>query len=102
MFHDRWLLVDRAIEPSLIMWENLGYNKRSRCLRICCTTVIAGVLLTVTMFCILAVRSYDSGLRDFTPAINCATFPLVLEEQAFLDHLKLLIDREGWMHCYCR
>ena len=28
MFHNKWLYADKAIEPSLIMWQNLGYNKR--------------------------------------------------------------------------
>lgn len=102
MFHNRWLRVDKAIEPSLIMWENLGYNKRERCVRTLCTTLAAGLLLFITMMFILAIRSYDSGLRKFTPAINCAKLPEVSENQAFQDHLKPLEEREGWMHCYCR
>ena len=86
MFHNRWLQVDRAIEPSLIMWENLGYNKKARCYRIGCTSLTAGILLIITMLCILAIRSYDSGLRDFTPSINCAAVPVVDEDLAFKDH----------------
>ena len=84
------------------MWENLGYDKKSRTMRISCTALAAGALLAITMLCILAIRSYDSGLRNFTPVINCATVPEVTETQAFTDHLKPLENREGWMHCYCR
>jgi len=25
-FRGKWLKVDQAIEPSLILWENLGYS----------------------------------------------------------------------------
>mmetsp|Transcript_29425 Transcript_29425/g.39160 ORF Transcript_29425/g.39160 Transcript_29425/m.39160 type:complete len:110 (+) Transcript_29425:145-474(+) len=102
MFHNRWLIVDKAIEPSLIMWENLGYNKRDRCFRICITALAAAILLAITMMFILAIRSYDSELRNFAPVINCAKLPLVTERMAFQDHLQPLEEREGWMHCYCR
>ena len=71
--------VDKAIEPSLIMWENLGYHKRERCFRIFLTALATGLLLFITMMFILAIRSYDSGLRNFTPAINCAKLPEVSE-----------------------
>ena len=57
MFHNKWLYVDRAIEPSLIMWENLGYNKKDRCLRIICTTITAMILLTMTIIIILFIRT---------------------------------------------
>lgn len=101
-FHNNWLQVDKAIEPSLIMWENLGYNRKNRCQRIFCTTLTAVILLLVTMLIILAIRSYDSGLRKFAPEINCAKLPRVNEDLAFSDQLKPLSEREGWMHCYCR
>ena len=82
MFHNRWLKIDKAIEPSLIMWENLSYNKQARCYRICCTSLTAGMFTMITMLCILAVRSYDSGLRNFTPVINCSSVPEVAESLA--------------------
>lgn len=71
MFHNQWLQVDKAIEPSLIMWENLGYNKQERSFRIICTTLTAMLLLGFTMFIVLLIRSFDSGLQNFTPSINC-------------------------------
>ena len=85
MFHNKWLIVDRAIEPSLIMWENLGYGRRDRCLRIICTTIIAMILLTFTVLIILVIRTQESDLHDFTPEINCSMLPTVSQEQAFLD-----------------
>ena len=71
MFHNKWLRVDKAIEPSLIMWENLGYNKKDRCMRIFCTTITSLILLIITVLTVLVLRSQDSGLREFTPEINC-------------------------------
>lgn len=80
MFHNKWLYVDKAIEPSLIMWENFGYNKKNRCLRIICTTLIAAALLTITVIVILIIRSQESGLTNFTPSINCSKLPDVTME----------------------
>lgn len=102
MFHDNWLHVDKAIEPSLIMWENLGYNRQDRCKRIFCTTLIAILLLAVTVLFILLIRSQKSGLRNFAPEINCAKLPSVSKDLAYSDQVKPLEEREGWMHCYCR
>ena len=77
--------MDKAIEPSLIMWENLGYNKQDRFLRIVCTTITSLFLLTITVLTVLILRSQDSGLRDFAPEINCSKLPEVVEELAFKD-----------------
>ena len=102
MFHNNWLLVDKAIEPSLIMWENLAYNKQDRGKRIFCTTLTAIFLLFTTVSIILVIRSQKSGLRNFAPEINCAKLPTVSLDLAYKDQRKPLEEREGWMHCYCR
>lgn len=102
MFHNSWLLVDKAIEPSLIMWENLGYNKQQRNMRIVCTTLTAGILLTLTVFIVLVIRTQKSSLADFAPEINCKEQQNLTQELAFKDQLLPLEEREGFMSCYCR
>ena len=87
----------------MIMWENLGYNKQSRVLRIMCTTITACILLATTLTIVLFVRSFDSGLNNFSPEINCEESTTEVDKEvAFRDQLKPLNDREGFMHCYCR
>ena len=52
-----WLHVEEACNPHLIMWQNLGYSKFVRCLRILFTTIIALLLILATMFIVLG-QSY--------------------------------------------
>ena len=93
MFHNKWLYVDKAIEPSLIMWENLGYNKQDRFLRIFFTTITSLILLIITVLTVLVLRTQDSGLREFTPEINCSKHPEVDEKLAFKDQQQPLEER---------
>ena len=71
MFHNRWLKVDYAIEPSLIMWENLGHHKKERLMRIMCTKVISVLLLMSTVFAILLIKGNYYELKTYTPEIEC-------------------------------
>ena len=77
LFHNNWLRVDKAIEPSLIMWENLGYNRKKRGFRIFCTTLTAILLLFITASSILFLKSRKSDMRNFSPEVNCDKVPTV-------------------------
>ena len=41
----KYLSVKRAIDPSLILWENLGYSQKERILRTTITSVVALILV---------------------------------------------------------
>ena len=62
LFHGLWLQAERAIEPSLIMWENLGFSKKMRCLRILGSLFITLIMLSVTVIAIMYARVADEEL----------------------------------------
>ena len=56
LFHGKWLKVEQAVEPSLIIWENLGFTAQARCCRITFATIISLLLLFATTLLILYVK----------------------------------------------
>ena len=71
LFFERWLQVEPAINPSLIMWQNLGYSQTSRCFRIILTTVVSLVLIIATMFVVLGQSAINTEINQISPQINC-------------------------------
>ena len=58
LFHGKYLKVEKAIEPSLIMWENLGTTPVVRFLRLLGTSLVAVLLLSVTVVGVLSLQQY--------------------------------------------
>jgi len=69
LFQGKFLKVERAVEPSLIIWENLGISKKQRCCRIVCSTFIAFLLLLATTLLILYVKIQEIDLKE--DVISC-------------------------------
>jgi len=81
LFHGRWLKVDQAIEPSLILWENLGVSRKNRCLRILGRIIISIILVIATTTFILYVKIYEDDLK---PAkVDCTQFQNITREGAY-------------------
>lgn len=49
LFYGSYLDVKKAIDPSLILWENLGSSMWWRALRIVFIAIVAALLLSVTL-----------------------------------------------------
>ena len=81
LFHGLWLQAERAIEPSLIMWENLGFSKKMRCLRILGSLFITLIMLSVTVIAIMYARVADEELQSFSPQVNCGEASENISEQ---------------------
>lgn len=64
LFHNKWLKVTEAVEPSLIMWENLGVTKKGRCIRIIFISIISLALLLATTILIVYVKWWETGLKQ--------------------------------------
>ena len=71
LFHKKWLQVDQAVEPSLIMWENLGITRKARCFRITIASFISLLLLLTTTLLILYVKVWETELKS--DKITCAS-----------------------------
>lgn len=63
--------VRAAPEPSLILWENLGYDMKYRCGRVCVTSLMAIVLLCFTIGLILYTKTVDDDIQAFSPQVEC-------------------------------
>ena len=50
MFKGKFLKVERAIDPSLILWQNYGYSSRNRCFR-----RILSLFIAILMICIAII-----------------------------------------------
>jgi hypothetical protein len=59
--------VDPAINPTLIMWENLGYSMKERALRTLLTTLVVLVLIVATMFVVLYQSYINEKINDISP-----------------------------------
>ena len=101
LFHGRWLFVSEAIDPALIMWENLGISQKARCCRILFKTIISAILVMMTTAFILYVKIYESNLN--ASQVTCDDNVQFTRKEAYRDQL----DQEDGvlsniMACYCR
>jgi hypothetical protein len=103
LFFERWLQVEHAINPSLIMWQNLGYSKVDRCFRIILTSLVSLILIVATMFVVLGQSAINTQINQISPQINCVDqdpSPYTLES-ATADKL-LGKASQGILYCYCK
>jgi hypothetical protein len=70
-FNKRWLRVKKSVDPELLIWQNYGVTKMSRCLRICLYSVIMGIILIVCFYGILFFENIIYLKELEQPDINC-------------------------------
>jgi len=61
------LKVDKAIEPTLILWENLGFSMKHRCIRTLLTTFICLLFMTATLFIMMYMKEVEYDIQTFNP-----------------------------------
>jgi len=64
LFFGKWLKVREAIDPTLILWENLGISQKERCLRITLKGIISAILVLATTLFILYAKIYESNVNE--------------------------------------
>jgi len=67
LFEGRYLKVKRATDPSLILWENLGYTMTARAVRTLFTTIVAFLLVCVVIALNVYQRTADDAINKFSP-----------------------------------
>lgn len=100
LFHNKWLQIERAQEPSLIIWENLGFTRGQRCFKICVGVFISILLLAATTAAILWAKIYETSLKQDT--ITCASEVDITRLQAFEGYSTEDELQYEEMYCYCR
>jgi hypothetical protein len=58
----QWLKVEKAHEPSLILWENLGFSRKNRCIRQMMTSGIAFCMIIFTLIFIVYAKNKDDQI----------------------------------------
>mmetsp|Transcript_20514 Transcript_20514/g.25230 ORF Transcript_20514/g.25230 Transcript_20514/m.25230 type:complete len:128 (+) Transcript_20514:1742-2125(+) len=84
LFKGRYLRAEQAVEPTLILWENLGVTKKQRCFRIFLSSLFAIMLLLATTFLILYVKIQENELKQ--DQVRCTLAEEITREQALSDH----------------
>lgn len=91
------LSVEKAPEPSTIIWENLEYSKSSRSIRKCLTTIIALMAILFSVALTFLARDYKSKVL-----INASKpCPDGFFDQSLENQLDLISDDIDLSHCYC-
>ena len=101
LFHGQWLKVEQSVEPSLIIWENLGLSMKNRCLRTTGTALISLLLLLATTLLILYVKVFETDLKQDDVICGTAGSSITLNE-AWTDYQKPDDEVQNLMYCYCR
>jgi hypothetical protein len=51
-FQNTWFKARKAVDPTMIIWQNLGYSECNRCVRTLIITLISGALVLGTLIAI--------------------------------------------------
>jgi hypothetical protein len=62
-----YLQVNEALDPSLILWENLSYSAKARCFRKIIFSIIALVLVMLCFYINLFATETDKAVQLFSP-----------------------------------
>jgi len=69
LFENKYLKVSSAMDPSLILWENLGYSQQARTVRVAVTSFIAFLLLVICSLINLYGADSDESIQSFSPQV---------------------------------
>lgn len=58
LFQNRFLKVQPAVEPDLMLWENFGISKKNRCVRIVLYIIFVVSILLICFYSILVLESW--------------------------------------------
>lgn len=76
--------MEQAVDPSLILWENLGSSKQERNVRIFVTGIIAFLLLLLVANINLLQSVADAEIQKSFPQIECSGVEKITYENATL------------------
>eukprot|EP00804_Cyclotella_cryptica_P009635 CCRYP_006299-RC/>CCRYP_006299-RC protein AED:0.29 eAED:0.29 QI:364/1/1/1/1/1/4/125/1018 len=91
------LSVERAPEPSTIMWENLEYSRSSRTFRKCLTTGVALMAILFSVILTFLARDFKSKVL-LNASKPC---PDGFFDQSLDYQLELISNDIDLSHCYC-
>jgi len=85
------------------MWQNLGYDKMNRCIRIFFVSIISFLLILSTTFVVLGQNFVNKQIEKISPQVEC-----VQEDPSPYTYEAALADSRsgstslGILYCYCK
>jgi hypothetical protein len=90
--------LERSPQPSIIIWENLGYSSKQRSQRRALTWAVSIALLALSAVTTFSSRALEQKAQNEGGELECppgyASWPAE-EQMAYSD------DHPGTEHCYC-
>lgn len=103
LFYEHFLRVDKAIDPTLIMWQNLGYSKASRRFRTAFMWLVSVLLILGTMYVVMQQALLNKSINQISPQIDCVSqTPSLYTAEAAFEDKQLGKDGKGILYCYCK
>jgi len=91
------LNVEKAPEPSTILWENLEFNELNRFCRKGLTTAIAGFAILLSIVFTFYARNFQSKNAANTD-LQC---PVEFLEYPLEEKIEFVSMNTSYLHCYC-
>jgi hypothetical protein len=98
-FRSKYMLVEKTVDPELIIWQNFGMSKKQRFVRKALYYVYVLSVLLICFYSILRLEKLCQDSEDMVLSISCSS---VTEEAALADFDKKAKNRTGDFHCYCK
>jgi hypothetical protein len=88
LFFGKYLDVKQAVDPSLILWENLGSSIWHRAYRIVIITFVSCLLLSVTLMINVYTQYKERELKAYNSQIQCDPSITIDPSAALIDYNK--------------
>lgn len=88
----------RSPQPSIIIWENLGYSEKQRAQRRAFTWMISIALLLISAICTFSSRAFEQKAQNEGGNDEC---PVGYDSWSKEEQIEYSEDHPGTEHCYC-
>lgn len=100
LFNGKWLHVEAAVEPELLIWENFGVSRSSRFFRIIFYILFVLFMLVACTYLISTLENASNEAENELSGVQCGTD--IDPQAANLDFYADPSKRTGDFHCFCK
>lgn len=100
LFHGKHLVVEEAVEPELLLWENFGVSTSSRFFRLLFYILFVFTMLIVCVYVISYLETASNEAESELAGVQCRDGIDALA--ANLDAGVSSGKRSGDLHCFCK
>jgi hypothetical protein len=71
LFKNKWLIVEPAVEPELLLWENFGVSTSSRFVRVLFYIMFVLIMLVVCFYIISLLETESNKYENELAGVQC-------------------------------